>query len=403
VADVRLQPRLGKKSILRIALFAFPLFALLLLIIAIHNATPEGRPLVEARDGKRESGELVQPAAQPQEKNATAAQVGQEGPADPEPASAQASPGEPGRVAPQAVIQGWADTSVLGFKAGESEDEAELHARALGLIRMYISSISCKAREGAPGFTDCKLSDVSGAGESMDESLYHGCLQGFRYNFLLSRYSEIFGRIKGAHGTPRMLTGPRITLSEVSEWGGPTDRFSISLSSADVGGGRWVNGTLEHIAIASVLVVFDTPKCAIGNECFVPAQDLIKERQRILPKLKWAEDMLNAPSSFAARTRIYCRNAILTPGFRSVEELEALYAQLMRAAEPSTREEEALRQAKLGAYRAGIRDAYQNISACQEAFIAGSSVLPTDQEVRERSNEARRRIEEIDEELARRK
>jgi hypothetical protein len=124
-----------------------------------------------------------------------------------------------------------------------------------------------------------------------------------------------------------------------------------------------------------------------------------------MPEIPWNVKYViaNAPPSFAARTRIYCRNAILTPGFRSVEELEALYAQLMRAAEPSTREEEALRQAKLGAYRASIRDAYQNISACQEAFIAGSSVLPTDQEVRERATEAKRRIAEIDEELARRK
>lgn len=398
-ANAQLQPHRGENRFPIIALTAVPLFVLLLVIAAVHNITLQGKPPVGERDNKTESVEAVRPpVALKEEQKVIAAQIGRE---ERQPHLEPASIQELSRETLPIVAQGWANTSVLGFKAGESAGNTELHARALGLTQIG----DCKFRKDAAGFTDCRLSGPEG--ESMDEALYDGYLQGFRYNFRLNRYDEILGEIKSTHGTPRILVGPHGSPAEVSnEWGGPSNRFSISLNKKDVGGDtrKTIDGgrTWEHVGLASVLVVFDIPQCVSGHECFVPTQELIGERQRIVRRLRWAEDMLKAPAGFAARAQLYCRGQMIASGLRSVEELERLYAQLMQA-EPSTREEEEVRQRKLYVYREAIGDASRNENGCRGMLLNGLQKLPTDEEERDKASQARGRIAEIDQELARRK
>ena len=129
------------------------------------------------------------------------------------------------------------------------------------------------------------------------------------------------------------------------------------------------------------------------------SQELISERQHLMRVLKSVEAMRTA-SSFLARARIYCRSQAdafpLLPSVGTVEDLESSYAQL-------TGQQSRPDPYVLQVWRERLSDAYRNMNVCQEAITNGWQALPTDEQERQETAEARTRITEIDQELALRK
>ena len=145
--------------------------------------------------------------------------------ATPIPANASTAPGD-ASARPAA-----AQTSVLGFRFGESAKEMGARAGDLGfrLIDCQQQSVGYRSTDGEKA-VECKL--VRGNGDSLTATLFKGKLVDLTLSFRIEDYDQVLHEIEGDHGAPDTFGG-------TAQWGCHADGYIISLSkTADMTQGQ---------------------------------------------------------------------------------------------------------------------------------------------------------------------
>jgi hypothetical protein len=122
----------------------------------------------------------------------------------------------------------WVDVSVLGFKAGESAEEATDHARALGMTKL--------SQRGCTETLPVVCSFLGDNGESMEVTFCCSSeLQKIDYEFPVARYGAILEKVEKTLGAPRIATYPSDGEEARPRWGSPGERFDVSILKATDG------------------------------------------------------------------------------------------------------------------------------------------------------------------------
>jgi hypothetical protein len=130
-------------------------------------------------------------------------------------------------------------------------------------------------------------------------------------------------------------------------------------------------------------------------------QRLNQERQSEVEKLMTADGILKA-RYFNSKAVILCRFMIRTREAHlglAMDQMEARYNELLRW-RPATQEDAFKRQQELSRLQFFVDGHRSNLSGCQSGFTSGFEKMPSDEEFRQNVVYSRRRIAEIDHEIA---